>query len=97
MSSKRSLSSQKSLKTLHDLESEYKHLMNKLGWLVVSLHDNNLTDANHYIQNLRELYNSIELKSREIEEGDRYRDLKIMQSNIGQLEKASVLLFTPRK
>jgi len=68
--------------THHGLATWYKHLFEKLGWMVLAKNRGMLDKVSVYIHSLHRFKNSIEYKISTTHESDRKQDLKIMHSNI---------------
>lgn len=61
------------------LEHWFKSIFEKLGWMILATHDQNIEKVNVYLKSINYLLESIDKKIKITEEKDRINDLKILK------------------
>ncbi len=73
--------------TFHGIQHWYKHLFEKLGWMILAK-DNGMTDkTSHYLHSLKRIKTALEQKMKSTRDHDKKEDLHIMYDNICVLMK----------
>ena len=65
----------------------YKHIFEKLGWMVLAKAHKNDYKVEHYVKTIEHLHASIRSKIKTIKDSDKKADLKIMMKNVEHLLK----------
>jgi len=65
----------------------YKHIFEKLGWMVLAKAHKNNYKVEHYITTIEHLHSSIKMKYKTTKDADKRADLKIMMKNVEHLLK----------
>ena len=83
--------------TFHSLHDWTKAMFEKLGWMVLATHDQNIDKVTHYLKSINKLIESIDNKIKITEEKDRIADLKILKEQAVYLQHfANVSLTNPK-
>jgi hypothetical protein len=68
------------------LEHWFKSMFEKLGWMILATHDQNIEKVNLYLKSINHLIESIDEKIKTTEEKDRINDLKILKQQTLHLQ-----------
>lgn len=68
------------------LEHWFKSMFEKLGWMILATHDQNIEKVNVYLKSVNHLIESIDEKIKITEEKDRINDLKILKQQTLHLQ-----------
>ncbi len=83
--------------TFCTLEHWFKSTFEKLGWMVLATHDQNIEKVNLYLKSINHLLDSIDEKIRITEDKDRLNDLKILKQKTIYLQHfANYSLSNPK-
>lgn len=72
--------------TFHSLHEWTKVMFEKLGWMVLSTHDQNIDRVTNYLKSINKLIESIENKIKITYEQDNITDLKILKEQVIYLQ-----------
>lgn len=61
------------------LEHWFKSIFEKLGWMILATHDQDIEKVNIYLKSINQLIESIDKKIKITEDKDRINDLKILK------------------
>lgn len=78
-------------RTFSDLEHWHKKMFEKLGWMVLAIHEQNIEKVNMYLKSIKHLIKKIDDKIKITEEKDRVTDLMILNQ-----QSANLLFFAYR-
>lgn len=85
------------LHTFHDLQNWEKAMFEKLGWMILATHDQNIDKVTNYLKSINHLLESLENKIKTTEEKDRINDLKILKEKVLYLQHfANATLTNPK-
>lgn len=73
--------------TYHGLEKWFCSLFEKLGWMILAVHNNNYVKAQSYVSSIQMLKEALKQKITETKEPDRIKDLQNLQYNLRILER----------
>lgn len=68
--------------TMYDIQHWFKHLFEKLGWMILAKHYGYRYKISAYKESLKHLKKTIENKMATIQEKDRLEDLKILHHRL---------------
>jgi hypothetical protein len=84
-------------RTFHTLEWWTKDLFEKLGWMILATHEQNLNKVTLYLESINSLLECIEEKIKITKDVDRINDLNIMLLNVEKLKLFASHSLTNRK
>ena len=83
--------------TFHSLHEWTKAMFEKLGWMVLATHDQNIDKVTNYLISINKLIESIENKIKITHEQDNITDLKILKEQAVYLQYfANASLTNPK-
>jgi hypothetical protein len=59
----------------------YVRTFEKMGWMILALHDGDLDKLSHYLKKISRLIRALDLKASKTRDVDRARDLRLMSKN----------------
>ena len=68
--------------TFHGLNHWYKHLFEKLGWMILAKHNGMTDKTSNYINSLKRFKHSLEYKLKHTKSPDQKEDIRVMHHNI---------------
>lgn len=83
--------------TFHSLHRWTKIMFEKLGWMVLATHDQNIEKVTNYLKSINKLIESIDNKIKITQEQDNITDLKILKEQAVYLQHfANASLTNPK-
>lgn len=83
--------------TFHSLHEWTKAMFEKLGWMVLATHDQNIDKVTNYLKSINKLIESIDNKIKITHEQDNITDLKILKEQAVYLQYfANASLTNPK-
>lgn len=83
--------------TLHSLHTWTKVMFEKLGWMVLATHDQNIDKVTSYLKSINKLIESIDNKIKITQEQDNITDLKILKEQATYLQHFANVTLTNTK
>ncbi len=83
--------------TFHSLHSWTKAMFEKLGWMILATHDQNIDKVTNYLKSINKLIESIDEKIKITQEQDRITDLKILKEQTIYLQHFANVTLTNSK
>lgn len=68
--------------TMHDIQHWFKHMFEKLGWMILAKHHGYRYKISSYKEGLKHLKKTIENKMATVKEIDRLEDLRILHHRL---------------
>jgi len=73
-------------RTFSDLEHWHKKMFEKLGWMILAIHEGNIEKVNIYLKSIKYLIKKIDDKIKITHDEDRINDLMILKQQTTNLQ-----------
>lgn len=73
-------------RTFSDLQHWTQKMFEKLGWMILSTHEQNIDKVTHYLNSIKHLMKKLDEKIQVTQEQDRINDLQILKQQVSYLQ-----------